>query len=80
VDAVVSPRGKRGYLSVIQERKTKLVKIFKCHSMSCTEHIKKHKKVLDNFKVLSMTFDNGIENKYHQELKVPTFFCDPYSS
>jgi IS30 family transposase len=27
-----------------------------------------------------MTFDNGIENKYHQELKVPTFFCDPYSS
>lgn len=80
VDAVVSPKGKRGYLSVIQERKTKLVKIFKCNSMSPKEHIKKHKKVVSDFKVLSMTFDNGIENKYHEELNIPTFFCDPYSS
>ena len=80
VDAVVSPRGKSGYLSVIQERKTKLVKIFKCSSMSCFEHVKKHKEVVLNFKVLSMTFDNGIENKHHQKLGIPTFFCDPYSS
>lgn len=80
VDAVVSPRGKSGYLSVIQERKTKIVKIFKCSSMSCTEHVRKHAKVIYDFKVLSMTFDNGIENKHHQKLGVPTFFCDPYSS
>ena len=82
-DAVASPSGKKGYLSVSQERKTKLVKIFKCKSMSCKEHIKKHKKVASDFKVLSMTFDNGIENRYHQELNelgVSTFFCDPYSS
>ena len=83
IDAIVSPRGKNGYLSVIQERKTKLVKIFKCNSMSCTEHVRKHKKVISSFKVLSMTFDNGIENRHHQELNelgVSTFFCDPYSS
>lgn len=80
VDAIVSPCGMRGYLSVVQERKTKFVKIFKCNSMSCTEHVKKHKKVLSDFKVLSMTFDNGIENKHHRKLGIPTFFCDPYSS
>lgn len=80
VDAVVSPKGKRGYLSVVQERKTRFVKIFKCHSMSSREHVKKHHCVVSQYKVLSMTFDNGIENKNHQELSVPTFFCDPYSS
>ena len=30
--------------------------------------------------VKSVSFDNGIENKNHQELSWPTFFCDPYSS
>ena len=51
--------------------------------MSCFEHVKKHKKVVSNFKVLSMTFDNGIDNKQHQELNklgIPAFFCDPYLS
>ena len=80
VDAIVSPKGKRGYLSVLQERKTRFVRIFKCQSMSCTEHVQKHRQVVAGFKVLSMTFDNGIENKHHQELGIPTFFCDPYAS
>ena len=31
-------------------------------------------------KTKSITFDNGIENKHHYLLHVPTFFCDPYSS
>ena len=30
--------------------------------------------------VKSVSFDNGIENKNHRELSLPTFFCDPYSS
>lgn len=30
--------------------------------------------------VQSMTLDNGVENVRHEELKVKTFFCDPYSS
>lgn len=28
----------------------------------------------------SLTLDNGIENTKHEELKIPTYFCDPYSS
>jgi transposase, IS30 family len=31
-------------------------------------------------KPTSLTFDNGQENRLHIQLKVPTFFCDPYSS
>jgi IS30 family transposase len=28
----------------------------------------------------SLTFDNGVENVRHQQLRIPTYFCDPYSS
>jgi len=27
-----------------------------------------------------MTLDNGVENARHEELKVKTYFCHPYSS
>ena len=30
--------------------------------------------------VRSITFDNGLENRYHERIGVATFFCDPYSS
>lgn len=25
------------------------------------------------------TFDNGIENKYHEQLSIPAYFCDPHA-
>ena len=28
----------------------------------------------------SLTLDNGVENQYHEELGIPTYFCEPYSS
>jgi len=30
--------------------------------------------------MLSLTYDNGIENRYHKKLEIPSYFCDPYSS
>lgn len=30
--------------------------------------------------MLSLTLDNGIENRYHAQLGVPVYFCDPYAS
>ena len=38
------------------------------------------KNQISTYKTLSVTFDNGIENKQHKTLGVPTFFCEPYSS
>ena len=37
-------------------------------------------KRISEYKTLSITFDNGIENKQHRGLGVSTFFCEPYSS
>ena len=31
-------------------------------------------------KALSITRDNGMENRNHEQLPIPSFFCDPYSS
>ena len=82
-DAVVSGKQGKGSLSVSNERKSKLVKITKCNTMSPREHIKAHKRIISEYKVLSKTFDNGIENIYHEKLHssgVKTYFCDAYSS
>lgn len=41
-------------------------------------------KVLSIFKVLSITYDNGLENALHKEtnkaLGCKSYFCKPYSS
>lgn len=82
-DAIVSGRTGKGSLSVSYERKARLTKITKCSSMSPREHLKAHGGIVNTHKVLSKTFDNGIENRYHEklhELGINTYFCDPYSS
>ena len=48
--------------------------------MSPVEHQKTTKAILSDLMVKSVSFDNGIENKNHAHLHLPTFFCDPYSS
>ncbi len=48
--------------------------------MSTLEHMEVIQRQVDTYKTLFITFDNGIENKQHQSLGVPTFFCEPYSS
>ncbi len=80
IDTIVSKRGTHGGLSVLSERKSRLVLVQKVSSMSAAEHVAVHKKLLQQVQAKSVAFDNGIENVRHQQLGVPTFFCDPYSS
>jgi len=79
-DTVVSRAGCKGGLSVGIERTTRFVTATKVMSMSTFEHMAviKHQQAL--FNILSITFDNGIENKAHMTLGIYTFFCDAYSS
>ena len=79
-DAIVSGKRAAGSLAVAQERKSRLVLVRKTRTMSPAEHNLKTKEMMTNMLVKSYTYDNGIENKNHKELGVPTFFCDPYSS
>ena len=79
-DTVVSRKGCGGGLSTGCERKARLVTATVVKSMSTFEHMEVVRKQTEKYKTLSITFDNGIENKDHQSLGVPTFFCEPYSS
>lgn len=79
-DAIVSKKGCSGALSVGCERKSRLIVATKVKSMSTLEHMQAMQNQIKKYKTLSITFDNGIENKQHEILGVPTFFCDSYSS
>jgi IS30 family transposase len=79
-DTVVSRKGCSGGLSTGCERKSRLVRATKVSSMSTVEHMEVIRKQIEQYKTLSITFDNGMENKQHKTLGVPTFFCKPYSS
>lgn len=80
VDTVVSGKRGKGALCVSVDRKSRYVSIEKLSNMKPNEMVENMKRIVEKTKVKSITFDNGIENRYHEEIGRPTFFCDPYSS
>lgn len=79
-DAVVSGRRGTGALAVAVERKSRLVRAVRVDTLRPIAYVHTLKNMTGDLLQKSWTFDNGIENKKHQLLGVPTFFCDPYSS
>lgn len=79
-DTIVGRKGTPGGLKSAQERKSKLVLACKVGSMRPAEHAEAERRIFYQKKVLSVTRDNGIENRDHEKLGRPSFFCDPYSS
>jgi transposase, IS30 family len=79
-DALCSGKRVKNSLAVMQERKSRYLDARKTLGYSPKEHTKAMTQMMKNKKVLSFTYDNGIENKYHSILKIPSFFCDPYAS
>lgn len=82
-DTMVSGRktGSKAALSVIYERKVKHIdakKILTLKPRLFNQAIDYMKKKITSIK--SLTLDNGIENTKYEELNIPTYFCDPYSS
>jgi len=78
-DAVVSRKGCKGALTVHMERKSRLIGARVVRSMKPQEHLDATLDIYKNWNVKSVTYDNGIENRYHEQVGVPTFFCDAYS-
>jgi IS30 family transposase len=79
-DTVVGRKNTSGGVKTAQERKTRLYQAKKVWTMRPKEHTEALEEILSPLKVISITFDNGIENRDHEALGVSTFFCDPYSS
>lgn len=80
VDTMVSGKGGTGAISVLVERKSRYVVLNKLETLKPSEHLAVLRKEVYRLSIKSITFDNGIENRDHEQLDIPTFFCDPYSS
>jgi transposase, IS30 family len=81
-DTIVS--GKKHHskesVTIIYERKAKYIGLKKIKALKpklLTRSIRAFKK---NVKIRTLTLDNGLENREHQKLNIPTYFCDPYSA
>lgn len=79
-DTIVSRKGGSGAILVLIERKSRHVHLWKLDNLKPRGVSNKLHDIRDQIKMHSVTFDNGIENIYHQEIGVSTYFCDPYSS
>lgn len=81
-DTLVSGKktGSVAAISVAYERKARLVAAQRIENLKPASHTTALMRMLADKKALSITQDNGIENRDHQELGIPAFFCDPYSS
>jgi len=79
-DAVISAKSGKGGLAVAQERKSRLLAAKIIRNLKPMQYAQKIRRMLRNKIALSITFDNGIENRNHQDIGIDTYFCDPYSS
>jgi transposase, IS30 family len=71
-------------LAVFQERQTRLAVTRLIPNLKPETFSSEAIGILENKKALTLTLDNGIENKQHSKItrstNVQVFFCDPYAS
>lgn len=71
-------------LAVLHERKARFVCLKKIPNMKPASMTRAIKRMAKNLKKLTVTYDNGIENRGHEKvatsLKIKTYFCNPYHS
>lgn len=84
-DTVVSGKrtGGKAALAVVQERKTRLIGAMLIPNLKPESFARAAVAMLASKHALSLSLDNGIENKQHAAITATTqttvFFCDPYS-
>lgn len=85
-DTVVSGKwtGGKAVLAVCQERKTRFIGALLIPNLKPESFAAAAASLFVGKKALSLTLDNGIENKQHAAITAATgakaFFCDPYAS
>lgn len=79
-DTIVTKRGGTGAILVLTDRKSRYVRLWKLAGMKPVPCARYLKQSVYELSIKSITFDNGIENTRHEDVGVPTYFCDPYSS
>jgi IS30 family transposase len=81
-DTMVSGKktGSTAALAVVYERKAKYLDARKISSLAPYRFTASVNVMLEYRNAKSISLDNGIENRAHEQILAPAFFCDPYSS
>lgn len=66
-------------VAVIVEQTTQYMKAVKIPNRKPRTMVKAVKSLLQDITCTDITFDRGVENKYHTQFPVPSYFCDPHS-
>ena len=80
-DTIVAPKhaGNTEAIAIAAERKTKLLLAAKIPSLAPHEMTEAMNGFAKATRILSVTMDNGIENKRHEDWAMPAFMADPHS-
>lgn len=80
-DTAVSPKksGSKHAAAFVTEISSKLLLGARTKNLQPSVVSKAMKKSMVNLNADTMTLDNGIENKRHKDIGIPTFFCDPHA-
>lgn len=71
----------RAALTVLSERMARYITAQKIPCLKPSVVTRARRRMCTRFqKIHTITLDNGIENRDHRELGVPTYFCDPYAA
>jgi len=81
-DTMVSGKktGSKAALAVVYERKAKYIDARKISSLAPRKFTASVNAMMKGKNAKSMSLDNGIENREHENIIVPAYFCEPYHS
>ncbi len=81
-DTMVSSKktGSTTALAVIYERKAKFIDARKISSLAPRKFSARVNEMIAHTYAKTISLDNGIENRTHELLSVPAYFCNPYHS
>jgi len=81
-DTIISGKktGSKSGLAVVYERKSKYLAARKIWTLKPGLMNQAITDMSNQLVIDSLTLDNGIENQHYEELGIPTYFCEPYSS
>ena len=71
------PRTSEGTIAGVVDRKSRYFDARKIRKIGLA--IDSFKEMSETLGALSFTLDNGVENVHHEQLGVPTYFCNAYS-
>lgn len=83
-DLMEGPKVSKDVVSATADRKSRVVYLDKLENKESLKRIEKLSKRLSEKYLESVTFDNGTENYYHENIRkrfgIKTYFCQPYHS